>query len=279
MHIRLRDLTAPMRWGRSSDGLVVMLAGFFDDSGTHAGSPIAVWGGLIGSLAEFEKLDTAWRALLAAPLNGKPPLEKFSLANCIAGEGEFETYNRGERDHIRYLFRNLLAPLDIAPLAYAVDAKAWDSLLTPQQRGFLGDAQNKAFFGCLEAVHGYSVRVKEHMTLHFDAGQKGRALNSVLAAYEDAHPSFNHFVSVTFSPVKGLTGLQAADMIAGEAFRYYSRNPINQPPEPDDPHLKDLVKKSGAIFMYYGREEIPPFIREWEKAMGVVLQQLMRAGL
>ena len=187
MLINPRELIGPLLWDQSRAVKIVMLAGFFDDSGTHTASQVAVWGGLFGPLDEFEKLDAAWRGLLSAPIDGKPPLSKFSLAECIAGEGEFSHYNKASRDHVRYRFRHLFDDLDVAPIACAVDAGAWNSLISAQTRSFLGEPHLKAFDGCLETACGFAASMNEHISLHFDAGQLDRSTRAVwpVPGFED----------------------------------------------------------------------------------------------
>ena len=47
--IDLASAVLPRRWREK--GLLLMLKAYFDDAGTHAGAPIAVMGGLIGTVA------------------------------------------------------------------------------------------------------------------------------------------------------------------------------------------------------------------------------------
>jgi hypothetical protein len=247
-----------------------MWIGYFDDSGTHAGSRFAVWGGLVGPAIEYERLDVAWRELLATPMEGKPPLSKFSLAQCIARDGEFESYNAAERDLIRHRFRHLLDRTDLAPIACIVDANAWNERLSPLAKRFLGEAQNKAFLGCLEIVQKIIAGSKEAITIHFDIGQAGIVKNSLLAAFEAINPNVHENIVVNFSSVASLSGLQAADMVAGEAYRYFMRGHTDGASNLDA-HFRDFVKENGALFHYFGEEEIVGFSAKWEQTVAPVL--------
>jgi hypothetical protein len=66
-----------------------MLGAFFDDSGTHAGSPAVVIGGLLGTDDQWDAFEKVWTERLAAPLRNRPPLKEFHLAHCRARQGEF----------------------------------------------------------------------------------------------------------------------------------------------------------------------------------------------
>ena len=129
-----------------------MLEGYFDDSGTHNDSKVVVWGGLIGRAEEFEKLDQNWRAQLLAPIPSKPPLEKFSLAQCVNAWDEFESYTPAERDLVRRNFRDLIIDVDIAPLAHIVMVEDYYAATSPVDREYLGEAQNFAFSGCFRQI-------------------------------------------------------------------------------------------------------------------------------
>src|SRR5271154_47753 len=54
------------RWREG--GMTLMLKAYFDDAGTHGGSPLAVMGGLIGTIAQWDKLEDRWGKQLANPL-------------------------------------------------------------------------------------------------------------------------------------------------------------------------------------------------------------------
>jgi hypothetical protein len=73
-----------------------MLGAFFDDSGTHAGSPVMTIGGVLGTEAQWDVFAAAWEALLKEPLPGKKPLKQFHLSPCRAGRDEFESYSSAE---------------------------------------------------------------------------------------------------------------------------------------------------------------------------------------
>jgi hypothetical protein len=106
-----------------------MLGAFFDDSGTHAGSPVVAIGGLLGTEEQWEVFEKRWLALLKEPLPGKPPLEQFHLSPCRNAKGEFASYNLAERDHVTYLFRQVILETGFVTIAAAADTAAWNELV------------------------------------------------------------------------------------------------------------------------------------------------------
>src|SRR6266700_8112837 len=104
------DSTASINLRRSFpgpryEGLVSVLEGYFDDSGTHGDSRVVVWGGFVGTIDQWTALDARWRNKLDKPLPGKPKLKKFGLADCRWGVNEFEVYSLPERDLVQAEFR------------------------------------------------------------------------------------------------------------------------------------------------------------------------------
>jgi len=78
--------------------MFAMLEFYFDDSGTHNGSRIAVWGGVVGYKQYMQELEEAWKARLQCPCDGKPPIKAFHSSHLAASDGEFKGYNQAERD-------------------------------------------------------------------------------------------------------------------------------------------------------------------------------------
>ena len=54
------EVLALRAWGRA------MLGAFFDDSGTHDGSPVVAMGGLLGTDEQWRTFEERWLALIKA---------------------------------------------------------------------------------------------------------------------------------------------------------------------------------------------------------------------
>ena len=81
-----------------------MLGAFFDDSGTHDGSPVMAMGGLLGTDRQWDFFAPKWEEVLKAPVPGRPPLSQFHLFPCRRKRGEFIDYNQAERDLVTKRF-------------------------------------------------------------------------------------------------------------------------------------------------------------------------------
>ncbi len=69
-----------------------MFKAYFDDSGTHQGSPVVVLGGLLKLADDWTALNAAWRSKLVDPYPGKPPIAAFSVGNCVYRRKLFRDY-------------------------------------------------------------------------------------------------------------------------------------------------------------------------------------------
>ena len=119
-----------------------MLKAYFDDPGTHDGAPIAVMGGLIGTVAQWERLEDRWGRQLANPLPeaDKPRLKMFHMAACEASLDEFIDYKPPERMLVTQHFRRHIAECKLAYTSSSVDVAAWNELIIGQIREVLGSA-------------------------------------------------------------------------------------------------------------------------------------------
>ena len=105
---------------------------YFDDAGTYNGSPIAlVMGGLIRTVAQWERLEDRWGKQLADPLPeaGKPRLQMFHMAECEASQGEFRDYKLAEWMLVAQYFRRHIAECGAVYTSSSVDVAAWDGLI------------------------------------------------------------------------------------------------------------------------------------------------------
>lgn len=242
-----------------------MLHCYFDDSGTHGGSRIAVWGGLVGASGHFFDLDRRWRELLAEPLPGKPRLAKFGLGDCRWGHGEFEGYKPAERDRVRYLFRQAILDSGMHPFSFAVDVGAWDAIVTGEMRSaYACGADGVAFSGCADLAIKLSGMMpeKSQMACVFDRGQRKSELLSLLNDAEQRAEIAGTSITYNFARVVDVTGLQAADTIATEHY-WYGLNVLDGKEDERSPHLMSLITRVKTRAYILERPQIIKLRREF----------------
>jgi hypothetical protein len=199
-----------------------MLKAYFDDAGTHAGAPVAVMGGLIGTVTEWGQLEDAWGEQLADPLPevGKPRLSMFHMAACEAADGEFRDYKPTERQTVAQHFRRIIANSGLASTASAVDVAAWDDLVAGPVRDYLGPAIEPGFVHCLTRARDYAWDHPEgrEIAVVFDQVIENDRLHKIIDYYTDYSDTRVDFCSITFAKVKNVYPLQAADIIATQNY-------------------------------------------------------------
>lgn len=242
---RSRLVYARLSIERAKLGAYALLQCYFDDSGTHDASEFVVWGGVLGGVEQFADLDAMWLKLLSEPLPGKPPIKNFHLAACIAGGDDFKSYSPAERDHVRNLFREAILKSRLMPVAFGLDVLAWDQHFQGDLRDLLGDAERASYGLCLKAAFKVAADHKEKMEVFMDKGRQSEGLRWIEGGAHDLIPEGAKLSTIAFPSVKDTPGLQAADTIANEFYRYgkayLSDNDID--PAPHFSHFVDRVEQ------------------------------------
>lgn len=254
---------ARMMFGRAAKGrFIAVLGAFFDDSGTHAGSPLVVIGGLLGTDEQWDAFAAAWEALLAKPLPGKPPLRQFHLSPCRAREGEFESYNEAERNRITYLFRRIILDVGLVTVAAAVNKVAWDELVTDEMVGQLGDPIELCFVKCVDSVISIIRRRKpgEMVLFFFDQATKIK-LEQLAKFYRIQAARYPEIAGISFAPVPNVVALQGADMIATETYQYGREWLKAGESASASAHFREFLKRDLSAGFIFDREHIEEAVR------------------
>lgn len=241
-----------------------MLEGYLDDSGTHDASRVMVWGAMTGDKLRFNDLSVAWKAKLLDPCEGrKPPIKAFHSSHLLMGVGEFEGYSQAERDITRRVFRDIITEQKLTFFAIGIAVDAWNKvaaehemlakMFTPESFTFAGTFK----IICQEArVYGEPITFfidQERFTPEFEINIK--------IAMEKAGVT-DQFVSYTGAPVKGVTGLQAADLVAHEIYQFYLSRLDDSHADPSA-HLQSLLK---GVFSFrdgwFGEEELRSMVKK-----------------
>jgi Protein of unknown function (DUF3800) len=234
---------------------MLMLAAFFDDSGTHDASEVVVWGGFLGTAEQWVDFDKAWQRKMARPLPGKAPLVKFGLADCERHRGEFLEYSTAESDLLQNECRELIIRSGVIGLAWAVERSVWDRLASPAALELFGDAETVCFSACF---NGAIERAKElfpndlMLSLHFDRGRKSPKLDAIVDQVTKNYRGAPAIVNISFNPVKEFTPLQAADIIATE--NYWHAGAVISGNETPRPHFAHFLQRVGRTNGYILQE-------------------------
>jgi uncharacterized protein DUF3800 len=238
-----------------------MLGAFFDDSGTHEGSPVVAMGGLLGTDRAWDVFVDRWTELLKSPLPDKPPLRQFHTAPCRNGAGEFASYSQAERDHATYLFRRVILEGDLVTVASVVDKHAWDELVTGAVAEQVEGPLNYSFFKCIETVMDI-IRVRcpgERITFFFDEGTRPRIgeFAQYVEVRKDQYPEIDR---ILFVPVKEVIPMQGADMMAYQSYLFGQAWLKQGKDTVADPHFRDFVGRELSVGLIMMREHIEEMV-------------------
>lgn len=237
--LSFRDLSAIALPGGDHNGAVLVLRCYLDDSGTHAGSTMLSWGAALGSNEQWSAFEVEWRAFLEAPVQGKPRLRKFSLADCAAGQGEFIDYSPSERDLVRNMARAIIAKSRIFPISVAVAKSFYNWAIPNYLREWGGTAESRAFIPTVLRCLDYAQHINiGRVALVIDQGQRSFVDALVARIMDDAFCG-EIVASVTYAKVEEFAPLQAADTIATEG-RWMNMARMNGK-EPS-PHMQHFVR-------------------------------------
>lgn len=238
---------------------VLMIQFYFDDSGTHDASPVVLWGGIAGDSENFAYLDAKWREFLKEPSPGRPPIPAFSLSKCKARRGVFEQYDNLAVDAARKRAREIIINSGVSPIAYGIDRSAWDRMVGKHKNKDHGSPDRMAYGLCVNAVlHEANLR-GEHVKAHFDRGQDA-IVRGVAIEAESIFPELKAVVEYSSLPVASSTGLQAADVIAGEFYEHACKWLLDRDAKPG-PELSEIVTRAAdARLALMGEEEIAEMI-------------------
>jgi hypothetical protein len=246
------------------DDHLAMLAAYFDDSGTHEGSRVVAMAGWCGTEAQWEAFEVAWAGKLQEPLPGKPPLTKFGLADCVNGVEEFFGYSDAERDAVRYDFRNIIIGCRLSGIAVVAARDAYDEIITGDIRDAIGDAEHNCFVRCVIRAVEWSERFPDDrfLALVFDKGREDDRLWESARQIQNLYKE-NPNIGFGFLPVSQFTPLQAADMLATEAYWRALQSLNDAPGTNAGPHFRHLLSEMNAEGWVIDREDAIKAVREW----------------
>lgn len=267
--LSIEDLASFSLPNRGERGMIAMLECYLDDSGTHDGSLVVVWGGVVGYKYYMDKLDAAWREQLQMPCEGKPPIRKFSSSKLMAGWGEFEGYSEAEKDITRRNFRQLIVDLELTVIAFGASTRDWEQVMHKQVRAINMTAEQVVFGRAIREVLQCAGKEQDPVTLQFDQGRGSESLNTALGAVMDRDDHRHLLVNYGFSNVEAVPALQAADLVAHESYRHFVDRLADKNARLN-PHTEQLFQgayssKGGWI----GRKEIKEAAKRTAKKLRV----------
>ncbi|NBW76549.1 MAG: hypothetical protein EBR34_12235 [Sphingomonadaceae bacterium] len=196
----------------------MILRASFDDSGTHKGSDIVIWGGVVGEIEHFAILEAAWERFLASPVEDGRRIIKWSSYDCHWGLGEFMGWEQGAKDRARRNARQCIIDSGVVPVSFAVPLVPWNRIMTGKVGQAFHSANAVAFSEAAKSGLKIAEVRKQAIAAVFDKGQQSPHFDEILRRYGDEAKKRKIPVSLTYQRVIDNYGLQAADVVATETY-------------------------------------------------------------
>lgn len=124
--VLIRDLADALHPRSAHCKALALLKAYFDETGTHDGSPITAIGGYVGSAKQWEQVEGEWREVLA--LYADKGVKTFYATDAIAQKGEFERISKPFLNHILTQLSQTLGRSGVEPFFSAVVKRDWDAM-------------------------------------------------------------------------------------------------------------------------------------------------------
>jgi hypothetical protein len=232
-----------------------MLRCYLDDSGTHDSSKVIVWAGIFGHEQYIKEFEDAWKATLRVPCERRPPIKRFHSFDLANSMNEFAGYNLAERDLTRFNFRKVIVDAGLTWLSFGVSVADWNKNASSYLRQGSGSAERLVFGKVIMTVCDSAHEHDEPVSFQFDKGREAHVSSIIQSALDESHID-KRLVSHGFSSVSESVGLQAADLVAHETYRFCERYANDGNAKPDA-HLQRLQEGGhDARIGWFGRDEI-----------------------
>jgi len=243
---------------------IVMMEAYFDESGTHEGSPVMCVVGYLFTAEQALHLDREWAATL-----DQFGLDHFHAADCAHGVGPFSALNREQRrDLIIKLVGIIKRRMEIG-IAVSVSETDFGKTAPPkwEKAGPYSLAALHVLAGVVSWAHKRDYTGK--ISYFFEAGHKHqRVTNTAIEWLTQKGSDYLRYHSHTFAGKKELRPLQAADLLAYEWQKELRRiNVVEAKRRPMRRSLESLLEQS-HITQHFGVEDLYKSSTQGHAALG-----------
>jgi Protein of unknown function (DUF3800) len=212
---------------------VLVLHGYFDESGTHVGSKALSVAGYLSTVERWLDFEQEWKRALKE-FGGQ---EFFHMTDFVGRQGIYKTWTENERKErltrlIAIINRNV-----VAGVGFAVSMQSYFRLFSKKAKRYCGGAYGLAaiscFFDSCTAVRASHPDAR--IAYVFEAGARGHG--QVLKVFDDMFSRSDQreaykMLSLKFEGKKNFAPLQAADILSYELYRQLpvERREVSGPP-------------------------------------------------
>jgi hypothetical protein len=194
---------------------VALLEGYFDESGSHSGSPVLCVAGYLFEKEKCQRLDLEWADVLYGY-----QLPYFRMVDCAHGVGPFAHLNMNERIQCETEMIRLIKKYMLHGFSVTIDEAQYDQWRIDQYPLF-GSAYSWCCWMILIAVESWALKVRfdGKIAYFFEAGHESYAeANRIMTESMDM-PGLR-YTSHAFVSKRDDRPIQAADILAWQAAKF-----------------------------------------------------------
>ncbi len=199
---------------------VLTLQAYFDESGTHQGSPTVCVAGYISTPEQWEVFGDEWKCAL-----DEWGLDGFHMTDFVGRVGPYSSWSDQDR---RWRLARLITIINrhtIGSVGIAVPKESFDQIFPKATKRFIGGAYGLAasccFLDCAKLIEGDFPSARIAYVFEIGAPLSGEVHKVFNWNYKDpAQRAALKLLSIKFEG-KEFAPLQAADILAYELYRYF----------------------------------------------------------
>jgi len=255
-------------------GMTLMMEAYFDESGTHQGSPVMCVAGYLFDSDQCKRLTEDWSQTLRS--NG---LAYFRMSECANGTGEFKNLPMAQRIEVERKLINHIKTRMTHGFAVSMVEQELVEMAPPGFIQVFGSAYTACTMIALASV-GYWATERAYKGYiayffesgHADMGEAAKRLFMVKGI--KSHREQYRYGSHTFADKKAVPALQAADLLAWQWRKLFisQTDPKRRLPRAD---LTVLVNNSPHVVRHFTgdllerllRSTIADFFKRWGESL------------
>jgi hypothetical protein len=201
--------------------LVVQVESYFDESGTHDGSPVLCLAGYIVERDQSTRMAEEWNAALNWSELPRP-LEYFRMSECAHGHGQFEGVSMEHGIELEKRMIAIIKARTIRGVAVTVSETEFNQII-PQDRALVGSPYSFCAQIILAGVSHWidDNPETEQAAYFFEAGHKHAPETEWImrSLFKNERAAQAHrYAGHGFLPKVGNPGVQAADLLSWQSY-------------------------------------------------------------
>ncbi len=231
----------------------MLLTAYFDESGTHSGSPVSVVAGYVATVIQWRAFESRWSKML-----DKAGVEIFHATDLCNSQNEFYGWTEERRRTLIKEAARIIKDQTEIGLGYATLVRDFEQVIPLGLQEWLGGIYGWCGMGILSFATRWAEEAGYPMPINvfLEAGAKGRhQLDRLMGAM--ANKPESPIGGWGFQKKSRIVQLQAADFLAYEIYK----NIINRDPATRKKSLypvrgsyQSLIRKNDRIGLADARE-------------------------